>query len=196
MRRRTRQVFPQKEPVFFLFHKTGASFAPVFHRFIPTFLPPCKLFRPILRLSNRTPEKEASPIKHLCLLPALLVLLLALTACGAPAAPPAAEAPAISEEPAPEASASEAPTLEELCGADYRSYITETITMQMENRMDKAPDVRYFPVTEGAPLSDYAAIDETTPFEVDGDGHIVIYFAAGTVTDEANGEQSFRIPRP
>ena len=68
--------------------------------------------------------------------------------------------------------------------------------MQMENRMDKTPDVRYFPVTDSAPLTDYAAIDETTSFEVDADGNIVIYFPAGTVTSEANGEQSFRIPCP
>ena len=30
----------------------------------------------------------------------------------------------------------------------------------------------------------------------DKDGNIVIQFPAGTVTDAANGEQSFRIPRP
>lgn len=135
-------------------------------------------------------------MKHLRLFSVLLVLLLALTACGSPAALPPADTAAGSEEPAPEPSGSEAPTLEKLCGADYQTYITETVTMQMENRMDKNPGVRYFPVTDGAPLSDYAAIDETTPFEVDGDGHIVICFAAGTVTDEANGEQSFRVPRP
>lgn len=135
-------------------------------------------------------------MKYFRLFPVLLILLLALTACGTPAAPPPPEAPAGSEEPAPESSGSEAPTLEELCGADYQTYITETITMQMENRMEKTPDVRYFPIVDDAPLTDYAAIDETTSFEVDEAGHIVIYFAAGTVTDEANGEQSFRIPRP
>lgn len=135
-------------------------------------------------------------MKHLRLFPVLLVLLLALTACGSPAAPPPAETAAGSGESAAEPSGGEAPTLEELCGADYQTYITETVTMQMENRMDKNPGVRYFPVTDRAPLSDYAAIDVTTPFEVDGDGHIVIYFAAGTVTDAANGEQSFRVPRP
>lgn len=135
-------------------------------------------------------------MKQLRLFPVLLILLLALTACGIPAAPPPAEAPADSEEPAPESSGSEPSTLEELCGPDYQTYITETITMQMENRMEKTPDVRYFPVTDNAPLSDYAAIDETTSFAVDEDGHIVIYFAAGTVTDETSGEQSFRIPRP
>ena len=68
--------------------------------------------------------------------------------------------------------------------------------MQMGNRMDKTPEVTYYPITEKAPLTDYAAIDETMDFLVDEDGNIVILFPAGSVTDEANGEQSFRIPRP
>lgn len=122
-------------------------------------------------------------------LTALLALLLTLSACSA-AALQTGEPEAPAEEPA------EAATLAELCGDDYQAYIIETITMQMGNRMDKTPDVRYFPITEHAPLTDYVAIDETTDFTVDEDGHIVIYFPAGTVTDEANGEQSFRIPRP
>lgn len=124
-------------------------------------------------------------MKYLTSLTALLALLLALTACGTSASP-APEEPAASEEP----------TLETLCGADYQSYIVETITMQMENRMNKTPDVPYFPITDGAPLTDYAPIDNTTPFEVDEEGNVVIYFSAGAVTDEANGEQSFRIPPP
>lgn len=124
-------------------------------------------------------------MKHLASLSALLALLLALTACGTPASP-APEEPAAAEEP----------TLEMLCGADYQSYIVETITMQMENRMNKTPDVPYFPITDGAPLTDYAPIDNTTPFEVDEEGNVVIYFSAGAVTDQANGEQSFRIPPP
>ena len=66
--------------------------------------------------------------------------------------------------------------------------------MQMENRMNKTPDIPYFPIADGAPLTDYAAIDKTTVFEVDKEGNVVIYFCAGTVTDEANGGQSFRIP--
>ena len=114
-----------------------------------------------------------------------LLLLLALAACGGTEPRPPEEPPTAAE-----------PNLEELCGTDYQSYIAETIIMQMENRMDKTPDVRYFPVTDSAPLTDYAAIDETTSFEVDADGNIVIYFPAGTVTSEANGEQSFRIPCP
>ena len=122
-------------------------------------------------------------MKRFVSLAALLALLLTLAACGV--APKADETPA-------EGSA----TLEELCGADYQDYIINTITMQMGNRMDKTPDVVYFPIREKAPLTDYVAIDETTDFTVDEEGHIVILFPAGSVTDEANGEQSFRIPRP
>ena len=68
--------------------------------------------------------------------------------------------------------------------------------MQMGNRMDKDPAVVYFPIAEKAPLTDYAASDETTDFRLDEDGNVVILFPAGTVTDECHGEQSFRIPRP
>ena len=122
-------------------------------------------------------------MKRFASLAALLALLLTLAACGA--APKADETPA-----------EDSATLEELCGADYQDYIIKTITMQMGNRMDKTPDVVYFPIREKAPLTDYVAIDETTDFTVDEEGHIVILFPAGSVTDEANGEQSFRIPRP
>jgi len=124
-------------------------------------------------------------MKRIAILTALLALLLALTGCSAAAA-------SGGETSADEPSAS----LEELCGAAYQDYIIETITMQMGNRMDKTPDVVYFPIRDKAPLTDYAAIDEATEFIVDEDGNIVILFPAGTVTDETNGEQSFRIPRP
>ena len=123
-------------------------------------------------------------MKRFAALAALLVLVLSLTACGA-----AADKGEI-------VSGDDGDTLETLCGADYQAYITETITMQMGNRMDKTPEVTYYPITEKAPLTDYAAIDETMDFLVDEDGNIVILFPAGSVTDEANGEQSFRIPRP
>ena len=93
------------------------------------------------------------------------------------------------------ASQQEDATLEDLLGEDYVTYVTETITMQMGNRMEKDPEVRYYPIEDNAPLSDYVAIDETTKFDVDEEGNPVIYFPAGTVTDEANGEQSFRIPK-
>lgn len=105
-------------------------------------------------------------------------------------APPTAE-----QTPPAEQETSEEPTLEDLLGEDYAAYLTETITMQMGNRMEKDPDVRYYPIEDNAPLTDYVAIDETTAFEVDEEGNPVILFPAGTVTDEANGEQSFRIPK-
>ena len=95
-----------------------------------------------------------------------------------------------------EQEAAGADTLESLCGVHYRSYIVETITMQMENRMEKDPEIVYFPIREDRPLTDYAAIDETTAFTVDEDGNIVITFPAGTVTDAAHGQQTFRLPQP
>ena len=52
-------------------------------------------------------------MKHPALFSALLLALLALTACGTPAATPPTE-----EEPAP----SQETTLESLCGEDYPSY--------------------------------------------------------------------------
>ena len=119
----------------------------------------------------------------------LLCSMLLLSAC-------TAEAAAGEDTAAPAAEEQTEPTLESLLGEDYVDYLTETITMQMGNRMDKTPDVTYFPITKDAPLTDYAAIDETTSFYVDEDGNVVIVFPAGSVTDEANGEQSFRIPRP
>ena len=95
-----------------------------------------------------------------------------------------------------EQEAAGADTLESLCGVNYRSYIVETITMQMENRMEKDPEIVYFPIREDRPLTDYAAIDETTAFTVDEDGNIVITFPAGTVTDAAHGQQTSRLPQP
>ena len=95
-----------------------------------------------------------------------------------------------------EQEAAGADTLESLCGVNYRSYIVETITMQMENRMEKDPEIVYFPIREDRPLTDYVAIDETTAFTVDEDGNIVITFPAGTVTDAAHGQQTFRLPQP
>ena len=83
-------------------------------------------------------------MKRFAALAALLVLVLSLTACGA-----AADKGEI-------VSGDDGDTLETLCGADYQAYITETITMQMGNRMDKDPAVVYFPIAEKAPLTDYA----------------------------------------
>ena len=125
----------------------------------------------------------------------LLFGMLLLTAC-------AAEAVGGNSVPTVEVQAEQTgqtepaePTLKDLLGEDYVSYLTETITMQMGNRMEKDPEVRYYPIEDSAPLTDYVAIDETTAFEVDEEGNPVILFPAGTVTDEANGEQSFRIPK-
>lgn len=131
---------------------------------------------------------------------ALLTLLfgmLLLTACAAAAAADGQEAVPAEEEQMEQTEQTEQaePTLEDLLGEDYVSYLTETITMQMGNRMEKNPEVRYYPIDDNAPLTDYVAIDETTAFEVDEEGNPVILFPAGTVTDEANGEQSFRIPK-
>lgn len=138
--------------------------------------------------------------KNRCLFAALLVLSLCallLSGCAASAADSQEESapPAQEQMPPAEQETSEEPTLEDLLGEDYAAYLTETITMQMGNRMEKDPDVRYYPIEDNAPLTDYVAIDETTAFEVDEEGNPVILFPAGTVTDKANGQQSFRIPK-
>ncbi len=124
-----------------------------------------------------------------------LLCMALLTACGT------ADTAKESGEASPPASSENGsgvqtgPTLEELLGEDYVNYITETIIMQMGNRMNKTPEVHYFPIVEDASLSDYVTIDETTVFEIADDGNVVILFPAGTVADAAHGEQSFRIPR-
>ena len=131
----------------------------------------------------------------------LFSLLLVLTACADSGPSSAAESPAPAETPADPAVNLDTPTeenatLESLCGADYQSYLVETITMQMENRMEKTPEVVYFPIEDDKPLTDYAAIDETTSFTVDEEGNIVIHFPAGTVTEESHGDQTFIMPKP
>ena len=133
----------------------------------------------------------------------LLLCMLLLTACVAASGAEDMEGAqeALQQEQTPTLESEELQseqgevTLEELLGEDYVDYLTETITMQMGNRMIKTPEVRYFTIEDDAPLSDYVTIDETTKFEIDDEGNPVIYFPAGTVTDEANGEQSFRIPK-
>ena len=121
----------------------------------------------------------------------LACLLLTLSACGSSNTPSDAESP----DPAPEETQEE--TLETLCGEDYVTYIVDTITMQMENRMEKTPEVVFFPIEEHAPLTDYVTIDASTPFTLDEeDGSITLTFDAGMVTDAENGAQSFRIPLP
>ena len=125
----------------------------------------------------------------------LLLSMLLLTACGASAADTGGTGSDDLQQTEGTASQQEDATLEDLLGEDYVTYVTETITMQMANRMDKDPEVRFFPIEDNTPLSDYVTIGGTTKFEVDEEGNPVIYFPAGTVTDEANGEQSFRIPK-
>lgn len=121
----------------------------------------------------------------------LACLLLTLSACGSSDTPSDVESP----DSAPEETQEE--TLETLCGEDYVTYIVDTITMQMENRMEKTPEVVFFPIEEDAPLTDYVTIDTSTPFTLDEeDGSITLTFDAGMVTDAENGAQSFRIPLP
>lgn len=121
----------------------------------------------------------------------LACLLLTLSACGSSDTPSDVESP----DSAPEETQEE--TLETLCGEDYVTYIVDTITMQMENRMEKTPEVVFFPIEEDAPLTDYVTIDASTPFTLDEeDGSITLTFDAGMVTDAENGAQSFRIPLP
>ena len=131
----------------------------------------------------------------LCLLALLCALLLSACAASAADSETPDASPQADQTPPAAQETSEEPTLEALLGEDYVSYLTETITMQMGNRMEKDPDVRYYPIEDSAPLTDYVAIDETTAFEVDEEGNPVILFPAGTVTDEANGAQSFRVPK-
>lgn len=133
----------------------------------------------------------------------LMLCILFLTACGASAAEQDEEAPETPPQESAAAPETEEPaaergdaTLADLLGEDYVTYLTETITMQMGNRMDKDPEVVYFPIAEGAPLTDYAAIDETTEFQVNADGNLVILFPEGTVTDASHGAQSFIVPLP
>ena len=103
-----------------------------------------------------------------------------------------ARSAAVSQETA--SSETEAQTLESLLGSDYVDYISETILMNMENRMDLEPEVEYYPVVNDAPLTDYVTIDENLPFEVNEDGDVVITFDAGVVADESHGEQFFILP--
>ncbi len=119
-----------------------------------------------------------------------LCLLTLLAACGSN--PESSQQP----EPSPPEEINEPVTLEFLCGADYQAYLLDTITMQMENRMEKNPDIVFFPVQEQQPLTDYVPLDETTDFSLDEDGSIVILFPAGTVAEESHGDQTFRIPQP
>ena len=140
------------------------------------------------------------------LLSVLFAACVLLSGCGtnnSPAQEPDSDSPA-QEQPLDPSDSSDASddsdsaekTLEDLCGEDYAQYIGETVLMQMENRMEKNPEVVYYPIADDAPLSDYVTLDEHTEFELSDESTITLSFPAGTVTDEANGPQSFRIPLP
>lgn len=141
---------------------------------------------------------------YIGMLLALLLTSVCLGACGKREIP-AAETERYTTTPSVSPMETELPqtlpptqmpqTLEDLLGEDYVQFLTDTITMQMENRMDKKTDVRYYPIADHAPLGNYVTIGEETQFEVDEEGCLVITFPAGTVTDEANGVQEFRIQR-
>ena len=144
---------------------------------------------------------------YVCLLLVLLLTFVCLGGCTkkeTPAAETGSQPPVMSvppREPSTEPTKESrteteaAQTLESLLGEDYVQFLTETITMQMENRMEKNPDVAYYPVTDNAPLSDYVPIGAVTQFEVDAEGYLVITFPEGTVTDAANGVHTFRIQK-
>ena len=140
------------------------------------------------------------------LLSVLFAACVLLSGCGtnnSPAQEPNSDSPA-QEQPLDPSDSSDASddsdsaekTLEDLCGEDYAQYIEEAVLMQMENRMEKDPEVVYYPIADDAPLSDYVTLDEHTEFELSDESTITLSFPAGTVTDEANGPQSFRIPLP
>ena len=78
----------------------------------------------------------------------LLFGMLILTACSAAAADE--ESAFAAEEQTGQAEQTES-TLENLLGEDYVSYLTETITMQIGNRMEKNPEIRYYPIEDNAP---------------------------------------------
>lgn len=123
---------------------------------------------------------------------ALLLAGCSASSASSTASSTPASSAAVSQETA--SSETEAQTLESLLGSDYVDYISETILMNMENRMDLEPEVEYYPVINDAPLTDYVTIDENLPFEVNEDGDVVITFDAGVVADESHGEQFFILP--
>ena len=131
-------------------------------------------------------------------LAAAACLLLALTACGGQTQPPD-ESPA---DPPASSAGEEVSTgegtssLTDLLGQDYQTYLVETITMQMDNRMQDQGTVEYYPIRDEAPLTDYVPMDETTAFEINEEGNVVILLPAGTVADENHGDQTFIVPTP
>lgn len=150
--------------------------------------------------------KKKTFLSRAACLAALACLLLALTACGSKnTTTDTSGQDTTVEEQQPSTDAgnttdetsdgtAESTSLEDLLGADYQNYIVETVTEQMDNRMQDMGDVEYYPIRDEAPLTDYVTIDETTSYEVDADGNVVILFPAGTVADESHGDQTFIIP--
>lgn len=150
--------------------------------------------------------KKKTFLSRVACLAALACLLLALTACGSEnTTTDTSGQDTTVEEQQPSTDAgtttgetsdgtAETSSLEDLLGADYQNYIVETVTEQMDNRMQDMGDVEYYPIRDEAPLTDYVTIDETTSYEVDEDGNVVILFPAGTVADESHGDQTFIIP--
>lgn len=136
--------------------------------------------------------KKKTLLSRMACLAALACLLLALTACGSSNPPADTSDPNAAETPAD--SDVQKTGLEALLGEDYQKIVADTVTEQMDNRMQDMGDVEYYPVRDEAPLTDYVTIDSTTPYELDEEGNAVITFAAGTVADESHGDQSFTIP--
>lgn len=139
--------------------------------------------------------------RQLFCMAAALCLVLSLGACGAPSVqeslPPASTSSVGSVDSAGSVnSAEDTVFLADIYGDDYVSFVTDTLTMQMENRMEKTPERVYFPVQEQKPLSDYVTIDETTEFYVNEDGNTVVVLPAGSVTDADAGIQEFIVPKP
>lgn len=141
-------------------------------------------------------------MKQLSIRLALLTALLAcavftLSACGSqPGVSDQDSAGSTADTPQSAQSGEATASLEELMGADYQDYIVETITMQMENRMDLEPEVEFFPILDDKPLTDYVTIDDTLTYTAEENGDVTIILPAGSVTDEAHGDQSFSIPNP
>ena len=99
--------------------------------------------------------------------------------------------------PAPEPAATTQPPseLERLLGENYVSFLSDTILMQMSNRMQKDPSVRFYPIDDRKPLGAYCPIGPDTEYLVDEDGYLVILLPAGAVTQAEQGVQRFRVAR-
>ena len=141
--------------------------------------------------------KKKTFLSRVVCLAALACLLLALTACGSRNLPADSGDKSVMEDqqtPAEGDTEIQKTGLEALLGEDYQKYIVDTITEQMDNRMQDMGDVEYYPIRDDAPLTDYVTIDNSTAYELDDEGNVVITFPAGTVADESHGEQSFIIP--